>query len=961
MITPRRTRLVRVRDLHDFRLAIERLCGAAPAATAGTAAVIVPTRDAGEQLAAALARGVDLPHILTRDQWYDLMHARLADAPRRLTAFERDGIMQAAALQSARAVQRLSFRLRPGLIAEMLRFYDQLKRQAQPVARFEELIVEALGGGEAEGDRGAERLLVQTRFLSAAFSDYERRAAATGACDEHGLRARLLADPLTTPLRRLVVSVGDWIADPGGLFAVDFDLLSRVSGLAEIDVVGTEAVFASGFHERLHGWLPGIEEVDGAEIVGVAPPSRPMLLTPPDSDRLWFTLRDREEELTAIAGRVAADSCDRVAVVFKRPLPYLYAAPETLGAAGIPYRSPASLPLAGEPRAAAIDLVLDLVETGFARAPLIELLRSPHFRLGVEGVPRASIAALDRRLSMQRYLGDLAKLEALAGDWSDALSRPALDAGLAVGRALAPLLDEAPASLQIRRLIEWLTANGQGCEADDPLADRERRAAAAIERILDALAAAHEAHHDPPWTIEQLAPAVRRWIEEETFQTAAGERGVHLIDDQAARYGDFEELTCVGLIEQEWPERPRRNIFYPPGLLRALGWPSEKDRRAADDARFLDLLASASARVAVSTVTLDDEALVMRSSQLDEIPRARLSSAPLAAATGRRPLHDDLLAGDSPDVDAFDAGTREWLAARLNRSADAPELHGQTGPLPARTWSVSALEIYLKCPFKFFAQHVLKLEEEPEDEQAMDPRRQGQLVHEVFEAFFRAWQRAGSGAITPANIDQARAMFVEVVDRQLARVPGAEAALERTRLLGSPAAAGLGEAVLRMEAERTVPVVERLLEHKLDGEVEIMTRSGQRRIAIRGKADRIDLLADGTFRLVDYKLGWPPQRSRALQLPIYSLSAEQRLDGIRGRSWQLSEAVYLAFKGPKRVVPLYTTPAERDKVMADAQDRLAAAVDAIARGEFPPTPDDVYWCETCSYAAVCRKDYVGEV
>jgi len=37
---------------------------------------------------------------------------------------------------------------------------------------------------------------------------------------------------------------------------------------------------------------------------------------------------------------------------------------------------------------------------------------------------------------------------------------------------------------------------------------------------------------------------------------------------------------------------------------------------------------------------------------------------------------------------------------------------------------------------------------------------------------------------------------------------------------------------------------------------------------------------------------------------------------------------------------------------------LAEALDRIERGDFPPAPDDVFRCETCGYAAVCRKDYV---
>src|SRR4029078_2630316 len=116
-----------------------------------------------------------------------------------------------------------------------------------------------------------------------------------------------------------------------------------------------------------------------------------------------------------------------------------------------------------------------------------------------------------------------------------------------------------------------------------------------------------------------------------------------------------------------------------------------------------------------------------------------------------------------------------WAAMRAARSSrDADAFHGSVGPLgtglrAARgarspTWSVSALETYIGCPFKFFAQYVLRLEEEPEDEEVMDPRTQGQFVHEVFEAFFRRWQLEGHQAITPDTIDAARTSFREVVE-----------------------------------------------------------------------------------------------------------------------------------------------------------------------------------------------------
>lgn len=972
-------------DLHDFRRAVAALCaepGGASVASHPARLVVVPTRAAGDTLSRTLTGfgiAVDgLPAFVTRDQIYDALHSRLPAPPARLSAFERDVMAQAAAHAAAAAAEDLPFRVRPGLVAELMRFYDQLRRQSQQVKRFEELIVAALGGGELD-DRGADRLLVQTGFLARAFAGYETRAAASDALDEHRLRERLIADADAVPLAHVIVTVPDWIADPAGLFVADFDLLSRLPHLQAIDIVSTEGVLASGFHERLHNWWPGIEELTSRDLFAQRPPVRPRLSVPvPDGDLapLWFTHRDREEELNITARRLAAApdlALDRVAVAFKKPLPYLYLAADTLGAAGLPFVMADALPLAAEPLVACVDLVLDALESDFARDTLVALLRTPHFTWS-HGLGREAVGALDRVLSDARYLGSVARLSAIAdapaahtresprrrGANLRDTARPALDAALDLVRELAPLREERQASLHLSDLRGFLERHLTADIGDGPLASRERRARGIVLRLLRDLGEAHARLHDPLWATADLVTGVRRWIGEETFSTDSGTHGVRLLDDQAARYGDFDDLTIVGLVESDWPEKPRRNIFYPPQLLKALGWPSEKDRHGAADARFLDLILSAVTRVELSTFLLDDEAIVSRTVQLDEVSRAGLStfsSPPL----DRPLLREESLALDDRPADTVSDTAREWLAARRTRVPAAdPRFHGSVGVLPDRPWSVSALESYLGCPFKFYAQHILRLEEEPDDEEVMDPRRQGQFIHEVFEAFFKEWQAAGHRAITSANLPLARERFVAVVDRALARIPEGEAALERTRLLGSPAAAGLGEAVFRMEAERPVPVVARLLEHQLDGPVTLQTAEGPRTLTLRGKADRLDLLADGTFRLIDYKLGWPPDRSRALQLPIYAVCAEQQVK-VNGRSWTLGEAVYLAFKGPKRVVPLFANENARSETLARAQQRVVETVDAIGRGEFPPTPDDVYRCDTCSFTAVCRKDYVGDL
>src|SRR4029079_5229355 len=103
--------------------------------------------------------------------------------------------------------------------------------------------------------------LAQTVFLTATFQKFEEALVPVAGVDEHAIRALALAS--SRPLyRRLVVTVADQTADRRGLWSADFDLFARLPGLDAIDVVATEALLESGFHQRLHeSLLPGIEDV----------------------------------------------------------------------------------------------------------------------------------------------------------------------------------------------------------------------------------------------------------------------------------------------------------------------------------------------------------------------------------------------------------------------------------------------------------------------------------------------------------------------------------------------------------------------------------------------------------------------------------------------------------------------------------------------------------------------------
>src|SRR5207237_230661 len=108
-------------------------------------AVIVPTRGAAWQLGRLLPADA-APEMLTRDELYANLNARLAAPRRTLAPVEREVMLHAAADEAIAAGDAPPYDVRPGLVAEMLRFYDQLRRQGQSVQRFDELIAERLQG-----------------------------------------------------------------------------------------------------------------------------------------------------------------------------------------------------------------------------------------------------------------------------------------------------------------------------------------------------------------------------------------------------------------------------------------------------------------------------------------------------------------------------------------------------------------------------------------------------------------------------------------------------------------------------------------------------------------------------------------------------------------------------------------------------------------------------------------------
>ncbi|MFY9556194.1 MAG: PD-(D/E)XK nuclease family protein, partial [Blastocatellia bacterium] len=214
-------------------------------------------------------------------------------------------------------------------------------------------------------------------------------------------------------------------------------------------------------------------------------------------------------------------------------------------------------------------------------------------------------------------------------------------------------------------------------------------------------------------------------------------------------------------------------------------------------------------------------------------------------------------------------------------------------------FSASELSLYGKCPFKFFAEKVLKLE--PRGEAALDLTAldAGSLLHEALRQFFerhrgerltemdRAELRRELGEVADAVFDEHQRAVpplnpkVWEIDREirkllLEQVVEYDLEVQRKTELKDVRPAYFELAFgMRSDAGDRHSTDRRLeLRRGLDDHTDI--------VQLRGQIDRVDIAADGTAIAYDYKLSKGAAlddmtEGRALQLHIYLSALEQLL------------------------------------------------------------------------------------
>lgn len=252
-------------------------------------------------------------------------------------------------------------------------------------------------------------------------------------------------------------------------------------------------------------------------------------------------------------------------------------------------------------------------------------------------------------------------------------------------------------------------------------------------------------------------------------------------------------------------------------------------------------------------------------------------------------------------------------------------------------FSVSQLRNLGQCPFKWFADKLLKLGPPEEIEEDLSPSQIGQLYHRVLELVLTQLQENPALELAdPVVLQEAFAIAEsEIIPPNL---PAWE--LRRDEHLRILALTLQDPSFLPTGA---APV---LLEGDFAGE--------WYDLKVRGRIDRIDRTEAGLV-LIDYKTG----KSRPtgikdhtgkacidLQLPLYQEAAGPAL--FPGES--VSTAYYYSIRGRQKIALSSKAPQHQ---LPDAIDRCKSHLET---GHYPVQPDtDQSACVYCDFDALCRQ------
>ncbi|MEC9345021.1 MAG: double-strand break repair protein AddB [Pseudomonadota bacterium] len=575
-----------------------------------------------------------------------------------------------------------------------------------------------------------------------------------------------------------------------------------------------------------------------------------------------------------------------------------------LGRFGIAIDDSGGTPLRHTPVGTFLLLLARVIRDGFPPADLLSLLGHPLCGCGIAPAEmRRRARRLDRRLLRGvRAWADLGGLvrratelghDAEAFDWLgglDAATAPmlALDGG--DGAGLADWIDHHV------RLAEWVAATDTETGADRLWRGEAGELAAGL------LSEAREAAADAaPVRIADWPDLLDELIGGATVRPRHGTHPrLRILGPLEARLQGADRIILGGLNEGSWPAPAHVDPWMSRPMRAAFGLP-EPERRLGLQAHDFASLAAA------------PEVILSRA--------LKSEGTPTVASRWLQRLRS-VVAGAGLDL-PLDVASTGW-AAELDRPAAIRPVAAPAPrpPLALRPTElpVTDIEKLIRDPYAIFARRVLRLRAlDPLDEEP-GPAMKGNLIHAAFEELARArpgvWHTSDWAVLEPL----ARKVFDALAGRPAIRELWWRRFERAARWL------------LSVEHDR--PVRQRMVETRGShpGFPELPG------FVLTARADRIDMMQDGSVAILDYKTGIPPTQRQieagfAVQMPLQALILQQ--GGFTGvPAGDKVELVHIRVSGG-RVAGEWKPVKDVDTVIDEVRDGLVKLLTAFSDERTP--------------------------
>jgi ATP-dependent helicase/nuclease subunit B len=220
---------------------------------------------------------------------------------------------------------------------------------------------------------------------------------------------------------------------------------------------------------------------------------------------------------------------------------------------------------------------------------------------------------------------------------------------------------------------------------------------------------------------------------------------------------------------------------------------------------------------------------------------------------------------------------------RLKRPAPTPPLAARP-----RRLSVTEIETWLRDPYAIYGKHVLKLTKLDALEEEAGPLERGNVFHRALELFVLRHP----GDLPEDSLARLAAIADEIFTE--AQIPAAQRAVWRPRFLSAARWFLVQEQQRRAEITASYPEVPGRMSLEAPGGPFLLT----------GKADRIDLLKNGSAAILDYKTGSLPEKAWMMRYLTPQLPLEAAMlaaGGFAGLpALEASALIYLRLSGGSR-------------------------------------------------------------